>query len=143
MNMSTSSSSGNKSHFENDAELPSEFIKFLNSAWTRYHAVAECKARLVAAGFVELFERDSWADIIQPGGKYFFDRVGSSLVAWAVGAKYEAGNGLIIVGCHTDSPHLKLKPTSKKTSKGMLQMAIQTYGGGLWSTWFDRDLGLG
>ena len=95
------------------------------------------------AGFLELFERDSWTDIIQPGGKYFFDRVGSSLVAWAVGANYKAGNGLIVVGCHTDSPHIKLKPTSKRTSKGMLQMGVQTYGGGLWSTWFDRDLGLG
>ena len=131
------------SQLPNDSELPTKFIDFLNSAWTRYHAVGECKIRLKAAGFTELFERDSWSSIIKPGGKYYFDRVGSSLVAWAVGAKYVAGNGLIVIGCHTDSPHLKLKPTSKKTSKGMLQMAIQTYGGGLWSTWFDRDLGLG
>ena len=141
--ISTAANTANPSHFSNDSELPQKFIDFLNAAWTRYHAVAECKARLTAAGFVELFERDSWTEIIQPGGKYFFDRVGSSLVAWAVGKQYKAGNGLIVVGCHTDSPHLKLKPTSKKTSKGMLQMAIQTYGGGLWSTWFDRDLGLG
>ena len=131
------------SQLPDDSLLPQKFIDFLNTSWTRYHAVHECKQRLLAAGFVELFERDSWSEIIKPGGKYFFDRVGSSLVAWAVGAKYKAGNGLIVVGCHTDSPHLKLKPTSKKTSKGMLQMGVQTYGGGLWSTWFDRDLGLG
>ena len=141
--MTTTYDEANAAHFEDDDALPSKFIDFLNSAWTRYHAVYECKERLLAAGFVELFERDSWTEIIQPGGKYFFDRVGSSLVAWAVGAKYKVGNGLIVVGCHTDSPHVKLKPTSKKTSQGMLQASLQTYGGGLWSTWFDRDLGLG
>ena len=48
-----------------------------------------------------------------------------------------------IVGCHTDSPVLKLAPHTKLNNKvGFQQLNIQPYGGGLWRTWFDRDLGL-
>ena len=54
--------------------------------------------------------------------------------------RYEAGNGFHIVAAHTDSPCPKLKPVSAATKAGFLNVGVQTYGGGLWHTWFDRDL---
>jgi aspartyl aminopeptidase len=65
-------------------------------------------------------------------------------VAFTLGNKVKQGVDLYkIIGCHTDSPVLKLAPVAKLENKcGFQQMNIQCYGGGLWRTWFDRDLGL-
>lgn len=54
--------------------------------------------------------------------------------------RYEVGNGFHVVAAHTDSPCPKLKPVSAATKAGFLNVGVQTYGGGLWHTWFDRDL---
>jgi aspartyl aminopeptidase len=77
---------------------------------------------------------------VKPGGKYFFSRNHSSLIAFSVGADYTPGSGFKMVGAHTDSPALKLKPISKKEAHGFSMIGAETYGGGLWHTWFDREL---
>jgi aspartyl aminopeptidase len=87
-------------------------------------------------------ERDSWAPTLHPGGKYYLTRNGSSIVAFAMGRKWKAGNPIAMIGAHTDSPCLRIKPVSKRQGDGFIQVACETYGGGLWHTWFDRDLSI-
>ena len=125
-----------------DTQLPQEMVDFLNKAWTCFHAIEVCKNWLNKAGYTEIKERSIFKGQLKQGGKYYFTRNDSSIVAFAIGSKYESGNGFIAIGAHSDSPCLKLKPNSKITSAGYQQIGLQTYGGGLWNTWFDRDLGV-
>ncbi|KAG5049971.1 hypothetical protein JHK85_011074 [Glycine max] len=118
--------------------VASDMIDFLNASPTAFHAVDEAKRRLRSAGYHQLSEREPWK--LQPGNKYFFTRNHSTIVAFAIGKKYVSGNGFHIIGAHTDSPCLKLKPVTKVVKAGILEVGVQTYGGGLWHTWFDRDL---
>ncbi|GKV05450.1 hypothetical protein SLEP1_g17462 [Rubroshorea leprosula] len=121
-----------------EGAVVSDLVSFLNASPTAFHAVEEAKKRLRNAGYEQIFEREDWK--LEAGKKYFFTRNHSTVVAFAIGKKYVAGNGFLIVGAHTDSPCLKLKPVSKVTKGGYLEVGVQTYGGGLWHTWFDRDL---
>ncbi|GJW27196.1 probable aspartyl aminopeptidase [Tanacetum coccineum] len=121
-----------------EKSVAGDLINFLNASPTAFHAVDEAKRRLKVAGYEQIFERGDWN--LQAGKKYFFTRNYSTIVAFAIGKKYVAGNGFHIVGAHTDSPCLKLKPVSKVSKAGYLEVGVQTYGGGLWHTWFDRDL---
>jgi len=124
-----------------EATAADDFVTYLNAAATGFHSVAEVKRRLRAAGFSELDERKEW--ILQRGGKHFFSRNGSALCAFTVGGKFDAAtSGAVVIGAHTDSPCLKLKPSSSLEKEGCVMLGVVGYGGGLWHTWFDRDLGL-
>ncbi|XP_044484842.1 probable aspartyl aminopeptidase isoform X2 [Mangifera indica] len=123
---------------DEESSLVSDFLQFLNASPTAFHAVDEAKRRLREVGYEQISEKEDWN--LEAGKRYFFTRNYSTIVAFAVGKKYVAGNGFHIVGAHTDSPCLKLKPVSKVTKGGYLEVGVQTYGGGLWHTWFDRDL---
>lgn len=116
------------------------FVQFLRNTPTQFHVVRECVKQLTAAGFTRISEKESWEGKVKPSGRYFFTRNETSLFAFAVGDNYKKGDGFAIVAAHTDSPSLKLKPISKQESKGHMMLGVETYGGGKFYTWADRDL---
>lgn len=127
------------------SSTPEGLLNFINSTPTPYHLVHEAGAQLSQlSGFKELHEDQLWGrdKLVVPGGKYWFHRNRTTIVAFTVGEQYKTGGEFRVIGAHSDSPVLKVKPVSKKTAHGYLQVGVQCYGGGLWHTWFDRDLTL-
>ncbi|KAL8999466.1 MAG: hypothetical protein Q9169_001671 [Polycauliona sp. 2 TL-2023] len=124
------------------AEPAHDFISFLNASPTPFHAVHSAKQRLLKAGFDEIKEKDQWGSICKPGGKYFLTRNGTTISAFAIGKQWKSGGPIAMIGAHTDSPTLRVKPVSNKQAEGFIQVGVETYGGGLWHTWFDRDLSI-
>lgn len=88
-----------------------EIVAGLNKSITPFHAVDYSKGRLIEKGFQEIQEKDPWN--LQRGGKYFYTRNSSCLVAFTVGSKFnkESSNSCFkIIGTHTDSPNLRFAP---------------------------------
>ena len=117
-------------------------MAYLDKSPDPFHATQNACDRLAAAGFVAIDEKDAWTGKLAKGGRYYFTRNRSCIVAFAVGGAYEPGNGFKVIGAHTDSPNLRVKPRSKRSNAGITQLSVECYGGGLWHTWFDRDLSL-
>lgn len=122
--------------------LAQKAMEYFDNSPDPFHVVKTSADLLQASGFKELDSMKPYQQQLKQGGKYFFTKNKSTIVAFSVGNKYEAGNGFKIIGGHTDSPNLKVKPRSKRGGNGCIQLAVECYGGGLWHTWFDRDLGL-
>ena len=115
-----------------------DLLSYLAASPSPYHAVAESVDRLTARGFVELGLLDRWPD---GPGRYLVRR-GGALVAWHVPEGAEPSRPLALVGAHTDSPNLRVKPHPSHSSVGWRQLGVEVYGGALWNSWLDRDLGL-
>lgn len=122
------------------AKFNAGLLEFLHRSPTPFHAVANMVDQLDAAGFVPLDEGESWA--LQPGGRYYVVHNGSSLVAMVLGRSGPEQSGWRMVGAHTDSPCLKVKPRPEGESQGCWQLGVEVYGGALLNPWFDRDLSL-
>jgi len=112
-------------------EMQKKAMAFLDASPDPFHACAVARERLEAAGFVELDEREPWAGRISPGGRYFWTRNRSCLVAFAVGDGYQPGDGFKVIGAHTDSPNLKVKPRSLRDggAAGCTQVCVRGLSG--------------
>ncbi len=122
-------------------EFNKKLFDFLAASPTPFHAVYEMRARLQEAGFIELEEHNAWN--VRPGGRYFIVRNESSIIAWTLASSANlADTGIRMVGAHTDSPCLKVKPNPETVSQGCLRLGVEVYGGALLNPWFDRDLSL-
>ncbi|MSR14281.1 MAG: M18 family aminopeptidase [Gammaproteobacteria bacterium] len=115
-------------------------LAFLDASPTPFHATATLLANFKQAGFTVLEESAEWK--LRVGGRYCVTRNGSSLLAFTLGKQPLASSGIRMVGAHTDSPCLKLKPNPELHTHGYQQLGVEVYGGVLLNPWFDRDLAL-
>ena len=114
-------------------------IDFLNASPTPFHATSAMVNQLETADFRQLNETETWD--LTPG-RYFVTRNQSSIIAFVIGSRSLPESGIRMVGAHTDSPCLKVKPNPIRTKHGYQQLGVEVYGGVLLNPWFDRDLSL-
>ncbi len=122
------------------SEFNAGLLDFLARSPTPFHATANLAALLAAAGFEALVETADWA--LKPGGRYYSIRNDSSLIAFVLGTEALTRHGIRMLGAHTDSPCLMVRPHPEKNRRGYFQLGVEVYGGALLNPWFDRDLSL-
>src|SRR3954453_14692194 len=121
-----------------DLAAARDLLAVIDASPSPFHACATAAARLDAAGYARLDEADGWpastraAYVVRDG----------SLVAWSVPDSATASTPFRIIGAHTDSPNLRVKPHADLVRAGVQLIAVEVYGGTLFNTWLDRDLGL-
>lgn len=116
-----------------------ELIAFLNNSPTCFHAVANMKQELAAAGFEQLYEGESWN--LKEGGNYYVTRNDSAIIAFRIPKKDFAG--FQIMASHSDYPTLKVKANAEITvENNYVKLNVEKYGGLILSPWLDRPLSL-
>ncbi|MEZ7959328.1 MAG: M18 family aminopeptidase [Pseudomonadales bacterium] len=117
-------------------------LDFLAASPTPFHAVESMLKIFTEHDFKHLKEQDAWN--LEPG-KYVVTRNDSSIIAFVLASDKNdviARSGIRMVGAHTDSPALRVKPNPDIEKKGYLNLGVEVYGGVLLNPWFDRDLSL-
>jgi aspartyl aminopeptidase len=121
-----------------DLDAARRLLAFCDASPSPYHACATAAATLGDIGFTRLAEDAAWPG--EPGGWYVVR--GGSLIAWATAPGHQPHDGFRIVGAHTDSPNLRIKPQPDVVRAGVRQIGVEAYGGVLLNSWLGRDLGL-
>ncbi|MFA6202878.1 MAG: M18 family aminopeptidase [Gallionella sp.] len=121
-----------------DRSAARELIDFIDASPSPWQAVASAELLLQAAGYIRLEEGERWQ--LAAGGCYYIVRGGASMIAFALGQQAEAGYR--IIGAHTDSPGLRLKPKASIACDGLMRLAVEVYGGPILASFSDRDLSL-
>ncbi len=115
-------------------------LEFISCSPTPFHAVQQLSLRLNNSGFEAISPDQNW-DANPQGEQFYFTHNDSSLIAVSLRPPIEQGFRLI--GAHTDSPCLKIKPNAVRVgTEGMVQLGVGVYGGALLVPWFDRDLSI-
>ncbi|DAB28832.1 MAG: M18 family aminopeptidase [Sulfurimonas sp. RIFOXYD12_FULL_33_39] len=111
-------------------------LGFLDASPTPFHATQNMAGMFANAGFIKLHEEQKWK--LEKGKKYYVTRNDSSIIAFTC----TQDKNYVMVGVHTDSPNLKLKPNPIIKEHGVVKFGVEPYGGVLLNPWFDRDLSL-
>jgi aspartyl aminopeptidase len=123
--------------FDTDIEAAG-LCAYVDASPSPFHACAEAARLLEAAGFSSLAETEAFP--IEPGRHYLIR--GGSLIAWSTETAGDPATPFRVVGAHTDSPNLRVKPQPDLTRAGWQLLGVEVYGGPLLNSWLDRDLGL-
>ena len=115
-------------------------LDFIDNSPSPWHAVASVEAAIKAFRFIRLDETAKWQ--LQAGGRYYVIRDDSSIVLFVLGSKVPAETGFKIVGAHTDSPGLRIRPNAATANDGIARLGVEVYGGPILATFADRDLSL-
>lgn len=131
---------GALSAMEADPVLDSLF-EFIEASPSPYHAAAAAADMLASAGFTEAARTDPWS--LLDWGSGFVTRDGGTLVAARAAQDVDPDRlSFRVIGAHTDSPNLRLRPKPDTGAFGYRQLGVEIYGGVLLNSWLDRDLGL-
>jgi aspartyl aminopeptidase len=120
----------------NKEDFNSGLLGFLDASPTPFHATQNMAGMFENAGFIKLDEVETWN--LEEGKKYYVTRNDSSIIAFT----YPKNKNYLMIGSHTDSPNLKLKPNPVIKEHGVVKFGVESYGGLLLNPWFDRDLSL-
>ncbi len=121
-------------------DFNTDLLNFLHASPTPFHATKNIADQLLAAGFIPLYEGDIWH--LEPGNRYLVTRNDSSIIAFVYGRSPLLDSGIRMLGAHTDSPCLKVKPRAELNRRGYFQLGVEVYGGALLAPWYDRDLSM-
>jgi aspartyl aminopeptidase len=117
-----------------------DLLDFIDNSPSPFHVVKSIEERLNSFEFTQLDEKQKWS--VKQGGRYYVIRDDSSVIFFVIGSKPLAETGYKILGAHTDSPGLRIKPKPVSSSNGLFRLAVEVYGGPILATFTDRDLSL-
>lgn len=114
---------------------------YIETSPSPFHAAAAAVERLRAAGFAEADRSEGWSELDASGGWVVCD--GGTVVAVRAARDVNPDRlSFSVIGAHTDSPNLRLRPQPDTGVLGYRQLGVEIYGGVLLNSWLDRDLGL-
>ena len=117
-----------------------DLLNFIDDSPSPWHAVHSVKHQLTTQDFKQLHETEAWQ--LKAGESYFVTRDGASIIAFILGQAPILESGFRMVGAHTDSPSLRLKPNAAFNSDGLIRIGVEVYGGPILATFTDRDLSI-
>lgn len=124
----------------NTQQTVQDLLAFIDASPSPWHTVQTIEAQLAGFQFVKLDESAKWD--LHAGGRYYVVRDDSSIVIFVQGQQPVLDTGFKIIGAHTDSPGLRVKPNPVGVAEGLVRVAVEVYGGPILATFADRDLSL-
>ena len=115
-------------------------LDFIDASPSPWHVIKSVEAQLASFNFKKLDETLSWT--LESGGRYYVVRDESSVIIFVLGQKPLVETGFKMIGAHTDSPGLRIKPNAATGVDGLLRLGVEIYGGPILATFTDRDLSL-